>query len=370
MTIKSKLTVVAIVVSVLSAIVGLADDGTTLRKGPGRGSAQDQVANFPSTKGTDGTMTFDGATGWLNSAPLSLAGLRGSVVLVEFWTYTCINWRRQLPYTRAWADKYRDKGLVVIGVHSPEFEFEKSIENVRRASQSHGIAYPVAVDSDHAIWRAFRNAYWPALYFVDAKGRIRHRQFGEGGYERAEQVLQELLVEAGATGITPERAVVRADGAEAAADFANLRSPETYLGSGRSAGFGSGARNPRPHSAAHAFPAIIGLNQWALAGEWKIEREAAVLTKPRGRIAYVFHARDLHLVMGPSEGRPAVRFRVSVDGAVPGSRRGTDTDEQGNGVATERRMYQLIRQSSDVGQHRFEIEFLDADVEVYAFTFG
>jgi thiol-disulfide isomerase/thioredoxin len=368
--IRGALAVGTIAVSVMSALLGLGELGPASQTTASPGRALGGSLDPSRWARTDGLPDFNGATGWLNSAPLAISELRGKVVLIEFWTYTCINWRRQLPYTRAWAAKYKDKGLVVVGVHSPEFEFEKSIDNIRRAALAAGIGYPIAVDSDHSIWRAFRNAYWPALYFIDAQGRIRHRQFGEGGYERAERVLQELLIQAGATGLTPDLVQVEATGPEVAADFGSLRSPETYLGFARSENFLAGEDAPLGRRSSHSFPTRIGLNEWALDGAWKVEREVAILAKPHGRIAYVFHARDLHLVMGPSAGRAAVRFRVTVDGKVPGPMHGVDTDEHGHGTASELRLYQLIRERSRVGTHRFEIEFLDAGVEVYSFTFG
>jgi thiol-disulfide isomerase/thioredoxin len=310
------------------------------------------------------------ATEWLNSPPLTEAGLRGKVVLVEFWTYTCINWLRVQPYVRAWADKYKDQGLVVIGVHAPEFAFEKNLENVRRMVKDLNVGYPVAVDNDHSIWRAFDNHYWPALYFIDAEGRIRHHKFGEGGYEESERVIQQLLTEAGAAGVGRDLVSVEGRGAEAAPDWGNLRSPENYLGYQRTENFaspgGSGPDQPRTYAA----PQRLTRNQWALAGEWTVGKEAVVLHQARGRIVYRFHARDLHLVMGPAVREASVRFRVLIDGQPPGAAHGTDVDAQGYGTLDQQRMYQLIRQQGPIGDRVFEIEFLDAGAEAFAFTFG
>ena len=314
--------------------------------------------------------SLGGATQWLNSQPLTAAGLRGKVVLVDFWTYSCINWRRSLPYVRAWAEKYKDQGLVVIGVHAPEFEFEKNIDNVRWAAKDMRVDYPIAIDNQHLIWRAFKNEYWPALYFVDAQGQIRHHQFGEGGYEQSERIIQQLLAEAGTRGIGPELVSVDARGAEAAGDWASLRSPENYVGHERTENFASpgGAVLDKPR--VYAAPARLRLNQWALAGDWTVQKEATRLNKANGRIAYRFHARDLHLVMGPATRGTSVRFRVLIDGAPPGAAHGVDVDAQGNGTVTEQRLYQLIRQPKPIDDRRFEIEFLDPGVEAFAFTFG
>jgi thiol-disulfide isomerase/thioredoxin len=301
---------------------------------------------------------FGGATGWLNSAPLTAAELRGKVVLVDFWTYSCINWLRQLPYVRAWAEKYKDHGLVVIGVHTPEFEFEKNVDNVRRATNEMAITYPIALDNDYAVWRAFRNNAWPALYFVDAQGRVRHHYLGEGEYERSEKILQQLLAEAGATRVPRDLVSVEGRGVEAAADWASLKTPETYLGP------------ERAENRVNTAPSRLRLNQWTVTGSWTPKRQAIVLSKANGRIAYRFHARDLHLVMGPSMPGAAVKFRVSIDGKPPGAAHGVDVDDQGNGTVSEQRMYQLIRQPQPIGDRTFEIEFLDPGVEAFAFTFG
>ena len=310
------------------------------------------------------------ANEWLNSPPLTASALRGKVVLVDFWTYTCINWLRTLPYIRAWHEKYRNQGLVVIGVHSPEFSFEKNLSNVRRAVKDMRIDYPVAVDSEHVIWRAFRNEYWPALYFIDAQGRVRHHHFGEGSYEQSEMVIQELLAEAGIGGTDRKSVSVDARGIEAAADWGSLKSPENYVGYERTQNFASpgGAVLDKPRM--YVLPARVRLNEWALSGDWTVKKEAAVLNKPNGSIAYRFHARDLHLVMGPAAPGTSVRFRVLIDGQPPGAAHGIDVDEQGDGTVSEQRLYQLIRQPKPIGDRQFEIEFLGSGVEVFAFTFG
>ncbi len=311
-----------------------------------------------------------GATGWINSQPLTPTDLRGKVVLIDFWTYTCINWRRTLPYVRAWAEKYKNRGLVVIGVHTPEFPFERDVGNIRWAIKDMRVDYPVAIDSNYAVWRAFNNEYWPALYFIDAHGRIRHHYFGEGEYDQSERIIQQLLAENGIGGIGPELVPVHALGAEVAADWATLRSPESYLGTTQAENFASpgGAVVDKPQ--AYAAPTGLGLNHWALAGEWTVGKGAAVLNRAGGRIVYHFHARDLHLVMGPATQGTSVRFHVLIDGQRPGAAHGVDVDEQGNGKVTEQRLYQLIRQSKDVADRHFEIEFLDPGVEAFVFTFG
>jgi thiol-disulfide isomerase/thioredoxin len=310
------------------------------------------------------------ATGWLNSPPLIEAELRGKVVLVDFWTYTCINWLRTAPYVRAWAEKYRDQGLVVIGVHTPEFEFEKDAENVRRAVTALGVEYPVATDNEYAVWRAFRNNAWPALYFIDVQGRVRYRHIGEGSYERIEKTIQELLAEAGQEAASRGFVSVDARGVEAEADWKNLRSPETYLGYERTANFASRGITPRDARRTYTAPQRLDLNRWALAGDWTMRRQAVVLHEPNGRISYRFRARDLHLVMGPAAKGTAIRVRVLIDGEPPGTAHGSDVNEQGYGTVTEQRLYQLIRQPAPIGERHFEIEFLDAGVEAYAFTFG
>ncbi len=314
--------------------------------------------------------SLGGATAWLNSPPLSASDLCGKVVLIDFWTYTCVNWLRTLPYVRAWADKYRDHGVVVIGVHTPEFPFEHDLENVRRAARDMRVEYPIAIDNDYAVWHAFTNHYWPALYIVDAQGRLRYHHFGEGAYEQSERILQHLLAEAGIGGFAHELVSVDAQGAEAAADWGSLRSQETYVGYERTENFASlgGAVLDKRHL--YAAPTQLRLNQWALAGEWTVERGATVLYTANGRIEYRFHARDLHLVMGPAARGTSVRFRVLIDGRPPGEASGSDVDDQGNGTVTQQRLYQLIRQPGHIADRQFEIEFLDAGVEAFVFTFG
>ena len=314
--------------------------------------------------------SFDGATGWLNSPPVIPAGLRGKVVLAGFWTYTCINWLRQLPYLRAWAEKYSGHGLVVIGVHTPEFSFEHNAGNVRRAVQDMRIEYPVATDNDYAVWSAFGNHYWPALYFADAQGRIRHHHFGEGEYGQSEMVIQQLLAEAGSAGAGTDLVSVDARGLEAPADWGTLRSPENYTGYERTEGFVSpgGPVRGKPH--VYTVPARLGLNQWALSGDWRMEEEATTLNAAGGQIACRFHARDLNLVMGPTAPRSPVRCRVLIDGQPPGAAHGTDTDPDGNGNLTQQRVYQLIRQPGPVTDRTFEITFPDPHVQAYCFTFG
>jgi thiol-disulfide isomerase/thioredoxin len=307
---------------------------------------------------------------WLNSQPLTAADLDRKVVLVDFWTYTCINWRRQLPYVRAWSEKYKNHGLVVIGVHAPEFSFEKNIDNVRWAANDMRVDYPIVIDNEHSIWRAFNNEYWPALYFADALARIRHHVFGEGQYEQSEVAIQRLLAEAGNTGIPAELVSVDAHGAEAAADWGELRSGENYVGYERTENFAShgGIKTDKAHVYAGADQ--LRLNDWALAGNWTMGREAILLNEPNGRIAYRFHARDLHLVMGPAAAGTSARFRVLIDGQPPGAAHGVEVDSQGNGIVHEPRMYQLIRQAKPIVDRQFDIEFLDSGVEAFSFTFG
>jgi hypothetical protein len=314
--------------------------------------------------------SLDGATGWVNSPPLTAADLRGHVVLINFWTYTCINWLRSLAYLRAWAEKYKDQGLLVIGVHTPEFDFEHDPDNVRRAVKDLRVDYPVAIDSDHAIWHAFNNHYWPACYFVDAHGQLRHRRFGEGEYEMSEMILQRLLTEAGSRGIDHDLVAVDATGVEAAADWASLRSPENYLGAERTQNFAlfPGAGLDARH--VYAAPTRLALNHWALTGDWTVQRQDTVLHQAGGRILYRFHARDLHLVMAPTAPGTPARFRVRLDGQPPGAAHGTDVDDQGNGTLTQPRLYQLIRQPGPVTERTFEATFLDPGVRAYAFTFG
>jgi thiol-disulfide isomerase/thioredoxin len=314
--------------------------------------------------------SLERATEWLNSPPLTASNLRGKVVLVDFWTYTCINWLRTLPYVRAWHEKYRGQGLVVIGVHAPEFSFEKKPSNVRFAVKDMRVDYPVAVDNEHVIWRGFRNNYWPALYFVDAQGRVRHQHFGEGAYDQSEMMIQQLLREAGASDVSMEPVLVDGRGLEAAADWGSLRSGENYVGYERTQNFASPGGAVLDKARMYELPARLRLNEWALSGDWTVRNEATALNKANGRIAYRFHARDLHLVMGPKTPGTPVRFRVLIDGQPPGGAHGSDVDEQGNGTASQQRLYQLIRQPKPITDRQFEIEFLDADVEAFAFTFG
>ncbi|MCO5092976.1 cytochrome c biogenesis protein DipZ [Bosea sp. (in: a-proteobacteria)] len=310
-----------------------------------------------------------GAVTWLNSPPLSSEALKGKVVLVDFWTYSCINCLRAIPYVRAWAEKYKDQGLVVIGVHTPEFAFEKRIDNVKQAAAGLKIGYPLAIDNDYAIWRAFANRYWPAHYFIDAQGRIRHHHFGEGGYEQSEKVIQQLLAEAGRKDVATGTVSVTASGAEMASDEADVRSPETYLGYERAENFVSPGGAVEDASQRYE-PGMPRLNEWGLSGQWTIGKEHAALDAADGAIAYRFHARDLHLVLGPgAEGAP-IRFRVTIDGAAPGPDHGVDIDADGNGTVTGQRLYQLIRQGGPVKDRSFEIRFLDAGAQAYAFTFG
>ena len=308
------------------------------------------------------------ATEWLNSPRLAPSQLLGKVVVVNFCTYTCVNWLRTLPYVRAWAAKYT-QGIVMLGVHTPEFAFEKNLDNVRRAVQQLKVDYPIVIDNDYSIWRAFKNQYWPALYFVDARGRIRDHHFGEGEYERSERIIQRLLADTGvaaASGVVP----VTASGVEAPADWANLKSPENYLGLERTQNFASAGGAELDRSRVYAAPGRMSLNQWALAGDWTISNQAVVLNRPGGRIVDRFHSRDLHLVMGPSRRESPVRFRVSIDGQPPGTAHGIDVEDNGSGTVAEQRLYQLIRQPAPIVDRQFQIEFLDRGVEAFAFTFG
>ncbi|HLM37188.1 MAG TPA: thioredoxin family protein [Gaiellaceae bacterium] len=313
---------------------------------------------------------FDGATGWLNSQSLTAADLRGKVVLVDFWTYTCINWLRTLGYVRAWAEKYEDRGLIVVGVHTPEFPFEHDVENVRQAAADMNVGYPVALDSDYAIWRAFSNRYWPAVYIADAQGRIRHHHFGEGAYEECERIIQRLLGETGSGSVADDLVSDTGEGFEAQADWPNLKTPETYLGYEQGQTFaspgGAGLDEPRTYY----LPDPLKLNRWALAGDWTIERGASILNGADGRIAFRFHARDVHLVMGPTERGTSVPFLVLLDGDPPGAAHGLDVDEEGRGTLVEQRLHQLIRQPRSITDRVFEISFLAPGVEAYAFTFG
>jgi thiol-disulfide isomerase/thioredoxin len=313
---------------------------------------------------------FSGATGWLNSPPLTPDELRGKVVLVDFWTYTCINWLRTLGYVRAWSEKYAGHGLVVVGVHTPEFPFERDVDNVRQAVEDMRVQYPVALDSDYAIWEAFSNQYWPAVYIADAEGRIRHHHFGEGGYEECERIVQQLLREAGSDAIPDDFVSVADDGLEAQADWSTLESPETYLGYRQAQNFASPGGAERDEPRTYVAPEQLRLGQWALAGEWAVERGACVLNRADGRIAFRFHARDVNLVMGPRARGTSVPFRVLVDGEPPGDAHGLDVDEKGHGTLSQQRLYQLIRERGSITDRTFEITFLAAGVEAYVFTFG
>ncbi|WP_262270531.1 cytochrome c biogenesis protein DipZ [Microvirga yunnanensis] len=334
-------------------------------------AANDARQSYRSSLPIEGTLpSLNGAVQWLNSEPLTAEQLRGKIVLVDFWTYSCINCIRTVPYVRAWAEKYKDQGLVVIGVHAPEFAFEKKIDNVKRAIQNFGITYPVAIDNDFKIWRAFGNSYWPAHYFIDRDGRIRHHHFGEGDYEESEQVIQELLAEAKGGRRTAGGFVAPdAQGAEAAPDLDQARSGETYIGYQRATGFGS----PATIEADEARDYTVGrlrLNQWGLTGNWTVGAEQAVLNQAGGAISYQFRARDLHLVLGPGPDGKPIRFQVTVDGKTPGASRGADIDASGNGTVSETRLYQLVRQGGEVHERTFEVRFLDAGVSAYVFTFG
>ena len=314
--------------------------------------------------------SFAGATRWLNSEPLTPEGLRGRVVLVDFWTYTCVNWLRTLPYVRAWAAKYAVAGLTVVGVHTPEFGFERDVDNVIAQSRNHAVEYPVAVDNDYAVWRAFSNRFWPALYIADAGGHLRYHHFGEGEYAMAEMVIQQLLLETGAQDIDQDLVVVQPRGLEVAADWPTLQSPETYLGYAQSTGFASQTR--ARFNLAHHYAATpqLPLNYWDLSGTWTVAQHAALLDEPGGRVAFEFHARDLNLVMGPAPGNEPIRFRVLLDGQTADGAAGADVAADGHGTVTDQRCYQLIRQRGPIAERRFEIEFLDAGVEAYCVTFG
>ena len=309
------------------------------------------------------------ANAWLNSQLLTETDLQGKVVLVQFCTYTCINWIRTLPYIRAWTEKYKNKGLVVIGVHTPEFSFEKNIDNIRREIKNMKIDFPIAIDNNQDIWNAFNNQYWPALYLIDSKGNIRHHQFGEGGYEQSEKIIQQLLMETDGRDINRDYVIVNPQGIEVAADWSNLNSSENYLGYQRTENF----VNPDPvydKKSIYNASLQLDLNQWAVSGDWTLQRQSIILNKANGKIVFRFHARDLHLVMGPSTPGVPVRFRVMIDGKIPENAHGIDVDENGMGTVSEQRLYQLIRQSKPISDHEFQIEFLDPGVEAFSFTFG
>jgi thiol-disulfide isomerase/thioredoxin len=313
---------------------------------------------------------LDGATAWLNSEPLTPAGLHGKVVLVEFCTYSCVNWLRTVPYVRAWDERYRDDGLVVIGAHTPEFEFEHDVEKIRAALEEMGVVYPVAVDNGYAVWRAFENNYWPALYFIDAEGKIRHHRFGEEDYERSERVIQQLLGEAGASGVEEDLVSADTSGVYEPADWDTLGSPETYVGYARASGFASPGGLVRDQSHLYEEPENLELNEWSLAGDWTVGGQPTELNEPGGQIMHRFHARDVNLVMGARDGEGSVGFQVRVDGEPPGDVGGLDVDEEGNGTVAEERLYQLFRQPGNDSDRTFEISFEDSGVQAYVFTFG
>ncbi|MDH7797530.1 MULTISPECIES: cytochrome c biogenesis protein DipZ [unclassified Beijerinckia] len=334
------------------------------------GAAPDTKAPSSETLGVEGPMpSLEGANDWLNSTPLTKEGLKGKVVLIDFWTYSCINCLRAIPYVRAWAEKYKNDGLVVIGVHTPEFAFERRIDNVKQAAATLKIDYPIAIDNDYKIWRAFENNYWPAHFFIDAEGRIRHHHFGEGSYDESERVIQQLLKEAGQTHIANDVVDVKLAGIEASSQVQDVQSPETYLGTMRGQNFISpgGAIQDQPRDYQPGSPR---LNEWGLSGNWSVGLERATANAPGAGIVYRFHARDLHLVLAAPPSGQAVRFRVKIDGHAPGDDHGVDTDAQGDGTVTDQRLYQLIRQKGAITDHLFEIEFLDPGVQAYAFTFG
>jgi thiol-disulfide isomerase/thioredoxin len=344
--------------------------GAASRPGLIRSIAHHLVGDKPVLPVEGRLPSFAGATRWLNSEPLTPEGLRGRVVLVDFWTYTCVNWLRTLPYVRAWAAKYADAGLTVVGVHTPEFGFERNVNNVIAQSHNLAVEYPVAVDNDYTVWSAFSNHFWPALYIADAQGRLRYHHFGEGEYAMAEMVVQQLLLDAGTAGIDQNLVMVEPRGLEVAADWRTVQSPETYLGYAQSNGFAS-ETDARPDLALHyAATPQLPLNHWDLSGIWTVGQHAAILNEPGGRVAFEFHARDLNLVMGPESGSGPIPFRVFLDGEAAAGAAGTDLMADGHGTVTDQRCYQLIRQRGPIGNRRFEIEYLEAGVEAYCFTFG
>jgi cytochrome c biogenesis protein CcdA/thiol-disulfide isomerase/thioredoxin len=319
---------------------------------------------------TSPIVDLSGATAWINSQPLTLTSLHGKVALIDFWTYSCINCLRTLPYLKAWNEKYKDSGLVIIGVHTPEFPFEKDESNVRKAVRELGITYPVAMDNDYRIWRNFNNEYWPAHYFIDATGRIRYHHFGEGGYDESENWIRSLLEEANHKPLSGSPTQIAAAGVEAAADSGDVQSPETYIGYHRAENFASPGGFNQNEPQVYEVPASLKLNEWALAGKWEDERQIATSLAPSSAIVYRFHARDLHLVLGPTKAGKPIRFRVTIDGKAPGADHGVDTDADGYGTVTEERLYQLIRQHGAIQDHTFRIEFLVPGVQAYSFTFG
>lgn len=359
------------------AIIGLGlDRGVLTRISTAGASTLEQALldragpmKAPATAATGRLASLSGATAWLNSAPIGPDQLRGKVVVIDFWTYSCINCLRTIPHVRALADRYRDKGLVVIGVHTPEFAFERDLGNVRKAVRDLGVTWPVAVDNDRAIWRAFSNQYWPAQYFIDARGVVRGSHFGEGEEEKTEKLIQGLLAEAGARGVPTGVLPVRGGGLGEAPDLDELRSQETYLGHGRAENFAGAGGLQRDRAATYAARRL-SLNQWTLAGDWRVEKEAATSQGPGARVLFRFHARDLHLVLGPTAAGRPVRFRIRIDGKPPGADHGMDAAAEGSGVVTSQRLYQLVRQKGPVADRTFEIEFLDPGVQAFSFTFG
>ncbi|EUB71564.1 cytochrome c biogenesis protein transmembrane region [Pseudomonas sp. GM41(2012)] len=345
--------------------------GAMMAQVPASGSAMKAADKAPGALPIEGNLPpLDGAVQWLNSPPLTAQALKGKVVLVDFWTYSCINCLRSLPYVKAWAEKYRDQGLVVIGVHAPEFAFERDVGNVTKAMKDLGINYPVAIDNDFKVWRAFNNQYWPAHYFADAQGRIRYHHFGEGEYAESERVIQQLLREAGAAKVADGLINASAEGVQLAPDMNEVQSPETYVGYQRAEHFVPETSLVPDKVSAYSAPSQLALNDWSLDGQWNVGPERATSSAPASRIVYRFHARDLHLVLGPgADGKP-VRFKVLVDGKAPGDAHGTDVAPDGSGSVTEQRLYQLVRQTGGVTDRTFSIEFLDPGVSAYAFTFG
>jgi len=314
--------------------------------------------------------SFDGAVKWINSPPLTRAQLKGKVIVVDFWTYSCINCLRSIPYVEAWAEKYKNDGLVVVGVHTPEFAFEKDPANVAKAVTDLKITYPVAIDSDYAIWKAFNNQYWPAHYFIDAKGEIRYHHFGEGKYDESEEVIQQLLKEKNSSLNASGFVQVNPSGSEAAPDFGNVASPETYIGYDRAQNYASPQKIKQDKPQLYTAPARLTVNQWGLVGSWNVSGEHAQLAAAPGKVIFRFHARDLHFVLGPGKNGQPIRFRIRIDGTPPGEDHGGDTDAKGDGVVKEYRLYQLVRQQGKVEDRTFEIEFLDPGVQAFAFTFG
>ncbi len=334
------------------------------------GQAGVQAQDTHSIVGFSPLPSLSGATGWINSPPLTAKDLKGKVVLVDFWTYSCINCLRSLPYIEAWAEKYKDSGLVVIGVHTPEFDFEKQLPNVERAVKKFGVTFPVALDSNQAIWKAFQNEVWPADYFIDAKGKVQYEAFGEGDYAESERWIEKLLKEAKATQMPGTATTIRAQGIEAPADMNDVRSPETYIGYARAENFASRPGIKPDRETLYTAPARPRLNEWGLGGTWADHRQIAELKSAGGEIVYRFHARDLHLVLGPAADGKPIHFKVTIDGQAPGENHGVDTDAEGNGVVTDYRLYQMVRLKEHVTDHTFVIEFEDPGVQAFSFTFG